>query len=152
MSGDRGTDAERIRAPARSRKAGSKGARPGTRWSLCRAIWIICSESCRGIECSANARIRLFDSGSGQGFVFPFEQWLGSLSRRPRRQPGAPGWHRKQNLWRLSPPPASASEHRGRGARQQECSYRLGYARQQCLLRTRAIRSGGLMRGTRRRA
>src|SRR5215831_4347222 len=40
----------------------------------------------------------------------------------------------------------SASERRGRGALHQECSYRLGHARREYLLRTRAIRSGGLMR------
>jgi len=42
---------------------------------------------------------------------------------------------------------ASASERRGRGARQQECSHRLGHARREFLLRTGAIGSGGLTRG-----
>jgi hypothetical protein len=41
---------------------------------------------------------------------------------------------------------ASASDRRVRSARQQECSCRLGDARRKCLLRTRAIRSGGLIR------
>jgi len=69
-------------------------------------------------------------------------------SRRSWESRGQAGSAKPLARW---PSAASASERRRCGARQQECSYRLGNAGRECLLRTGAIRSGSLMRANRRR-